>query len=179
MHYYTLSSGKYGTRRQGLECVPVGRRRLPNLFREKALPILPRVSYNSPFHLSFNSESQWFTTLQSKQYNYSVHDTKSRSYKQWDLLWKLYCSLSFLSFHQGNLTNLGQMVDIFFFTVSGSTLLRENVFIRVLVSPDFLLALEAGEKNWSRRKKSEAGEKSFKQEKKDFFSCLLGILASG
>ena len=34
-----------------------------------------------------------------------------------------------------------------FFTVSGSTLLRENVFIRVLVSPDFLLALEAGEKN--------------------------------
>ena len=109
----TLSSGKYGTRRQGLECVPVGRRRLPNLFREKALPILPRVSYNSPFHLSFNSESQWFTTLQSKQYNYSVHDTKSRSYKQWDLLWKLYCSLSFLSFHQGNLTNLGQMVDIF------------------------------------------------------------------
>ena len=34
-----------------------------------------------------------------------------------------------------------------FFTVSGSTLLRENVFIRVLVYPDFLLALEPGEKN--------------------------------
>ena len=33
-----------------------------------------------------------------------------------------------------------------FFTVSGSTLLRENVFIRVLVDPDFLLALKPGEK---------------------------------
>ena len=65
-----------------------------------------------------------------------------------------------------------------FFTVSGSTLLRENVFIWVLVYPDFLVALEPGEKNWGRRKKSEAGEKSIKQEKKDFFSCLLGILAS-
>ena len=68
--------------------------------------------------------------------------------------------------------------QINFFTVSGSTLLRENVFIPVPVYPDFLLALEPGEKNWGRRKKSEAGEKSIKQEKKDFFSCLLGILAS-
>ena len=68
--------------------------------------------------------------------------------------------------------------EMSFFTVSGSTLLRENVFIWVLVYPDFLVALEPGEKNWGRRKKSEAGEKSIKQEKKDFFSCLLGILAS-
>ena len=52
---------------------------------------------------------------------------------------------------------LGQVIDklrsdqasqkILFLTVSGSTLLRENVFIPVLVYPDFLLALEPGEKN--------------------------------
>ena len=39
-------------------------------------------------------------------------------------------------------------------------MLRENVFILVLVYPDFLLALEPGEK------KIEAGEKRLRQEKK-------------
>ena len=74
---------------------------------------------------------------------------------------------------------LGRRVSAFF-TVSGSTLLRENVFILVLVYPDFLLALEPGEKKLRQEKKVRGiGEKSFQQEKKDFFSCLLGILASG
>ena len=62
-----------------------------------------------------------------------------------------------------------RLYECLFFTVSGFTLLCENVFIWVLVNPDFLLALEPGEKNWGRRKKSEPGKKSFKQEKKDFF----------
>ena len=55
-----------------------------------------------------------------------------------------------------------------FFTVSGSTLLRENVFILVLVDPDFLLAKRQYTiVKIKQEKKDQAGEKRTKQEKKE------------
>ena len=60
-----------------------------------------------------------------------------------------------------------------FFTVSGSTLLRENVFIRVLVYPDFLLALEPGEKKLRQEKKVRGRRKKFQAGEKGFFFLLV------
>ena len=60
-----------------------------------------------------------------------------------------------------------------FFTVSGSTLLRENVFILVLVYPDFLLALEPGEKKLRQEKKIRGRRKKFQAGEKGFFFLLV------
>ena len=60
-----------------------------------------------------------------------------------------------------------------FFTVSGSTLLRENVFIPVLVYPDFLLALEPGEKKLRQEKKVRGRKKKFQAGEKGFFFLLV------
>ena len=61
----------------------------------------------------------------------------------------------------------------YFFTVSGSTLLRENVFILVLVYPDFLLALEPGEKKLRQEKKVRGRRKKFQAGEKGFFFLLV------
>merc|ERR1711923_451834 len=61
-----------------------------------------------------------------------------------------------------------------FFTVSGSTLLRENVFILVLVYPDFLLALEPGEKKLRQEKKVRGRRKKFQAGEKGFLFLLVG-----
>ena len=52
-------------------------------------------------------------------------------------------------------------------------MLRENVFILVLVYPDFLLALEPGEKKLRQEKKVRGRRKKFPAGEKGFFFLLV------
>ena len=52
-------------------------------------------------------------------------------------------------------------------------MLRENVFILVLVYPDFLLALEPGEKKLRQEKKVRGRRKKFQAGEKGFFFLLV------